>query len=217
VKPREDEYFVEGWTVFDDEPARAVAIFAHLRVRAGYKLMGYRYECHGNGNGFVYAVKADAAVARPEECRRLKGHFLEPPIPEGRLEDLMEAIEGEETALSYLEASILGRELQELGAQWHGCDWSTHEVVDRDLTREPPPDQGDWNTRPWEWTWKTARPEEWRPAVAVAVEAVRVTFYTYSRLGVEMVYRHTDEYRRGERKARRTQKSLAKGVMGYKF
>lgn len=43
----------------------------------------------------------------------------------------MEAIEGDGSHWSYLSASIFMREINEFGASWHGCSWSTHEIIDK--------------------------------------------------------------------------------------
>jgi hypothetical protein len=41
----------------------------------------------------------------------------------------MEAIEGDGTPWSYLLASFLSRDGEELGAVWHGCYWRTHALL----------------------------------------------------------------------------------------
>jgi len=43
----------------------------------------------------------------------------------------MAAIEGDGSPESYIQASLLARELREFGVRWHGCDWSTQEILDK--------------------------------------------------------------------------------------
>jgi hypothetical protein len=48
----------------------------------------------------------------------------------------MDAIPGDGTPESYMEASLLMRELGEFGALWHGRSWGTHEIIGKKCFEE---------------------------------------------------------------------------------
>ena len=73
----------------------------------------------------------ESSSPAPKECQKLKDGFLQPPRPPLVLDDLMEVIEGDGSHWFYLFASILVREMNEFGVMWHGCEWSTHEIIDK--------------------------------------------------------------------------------------
>lgn len=215
----------EGWTPLGNEPARVLAVFTSLHLGPGFALRGYRLHEGFDGNAIVYAVPADQTLPEPGLCPVNPNHFLQPPVPPGALPDVMQAIDGDGTPWSYFSASIFARELAELGAMWHGCNWSTHSIlggnplsdaaVRRSLRRS--------NLVPatWKdleaWTWIQKPPDEWLPIVRISEPDVSVTFHTYSGLGQEIVYRHVDIYRRGSYCFTTTATPLAKGPGGYCF
>ena len=76
----------------------------------------------------------------------------------------MEAIEGDGSPESYLCASLLARELHEFGAMLHGCNWSTHTILDQNplavgnslqLLNAP-------SGTPEQWKWLAPEPVQWQ-------------------------------------------------------
>lgn len=51
---------------------------------------------------------------------------------------MTDAIDGDGSLRSYIQASILRRELEELGAWWHGLEWSTHTLPDNGAAPDAP-------------------------------------------------------------------------------
>jgi murein DD-endopeptidase MepM/ murein hydrolase activator NlpD len=221
----------EGWSKSRNDPAKLLTLFPKLKVRQGYVLRAYQFREEGNGNGFVWALPVDAEFPEPDESPRLQGHFLNPPKPFDALDDLMEAIEGDDSPESYLHASILRRQWSEFGAGWHGIDWGTHTVLDDSPWKGGPPrdddDPGERPTsRPSEWKWGVAQPDDWKPQVRLEPNRAIVTFYTYTALAKdgpdgemerERVVRHTDTYRRGKYRALVTEKKIAEGPDALAF
>ncbi|GAB4266207.1 hypothetical protein [Thermincola ferriacetica] len=202
IKAREFEQMPqEGWSKSAVDPMRLLAVFSSLRMKDGYVLRAYQFREGGNGNGFVWAMPEKAPFPEPEECERVRGHFLEPPKPPGALDNFMEAIEGDGTPWSYLSASLFAREAREFGARWHGLSWSTHTILGSDP----------------QYPWLEVHPEEWRPVVIEEKGSVTVSFYTYSGLETEAVYRHTDRYRAGNYAFKSEKTIIGKGPMGYIF
>jgi hypothetical protein len=97
----------------------------------------------------------------------------------------MDAIEAEDKPRTYLEASLFSAEMDEFGAYWHGLGWGMHTIIGDDFPL------GD------EWKWKGKHPDSFKPTVYVGPRVVRVTFYSYSRLGQEAIFRHVDSYKKG--------------------
>lgn len=211
-----------GWSKSGVDPARLVELFPPLRVRPGYVLRAYVFREDGNGNGVVWALPDDAEFPAPADCPTLESHMLKAPKPSEALDDAMEAIEGDGTPAGYLAASLLRRELREFGASWHGCKWRTHWILDADPWQSgPSPEDTSPLERPTsslrEWTWHEPRPADWRPRVTVDGDRATVTFYTYSGLEKQGVYRHTDTYRAGRLRPKVEEKLIGEGPAGYVF
>lgn len=138
------EPVVEGWSKCTADPMRLLAAFKSLRVREGYVLRAYQYFTGGNGNSVVCALPVAADFPEPDNCRGERADLFDPPRPLLALERMMQGIDGDGTPRSYLSASIFLRELTELGALWHGCDWSTRSIVGTDPTLDDP-DHWEWS------------------------------------------------------------------------
>ena len=102
----------------------------HIRLKEGFKLEAYQYYVPMGGNGFVFAIPEQEALPEPTEGMRLdfteRGqqptlNHLELGMPGWMRTDVDAFLEGDGSPSSYFEASMLSRELRELGAMWHGC------------------------------------------------------------------------------------------------
>ena len=216
---------VAGWSRINSGPEKILAVFRPLELKSGYFLTGYRFEMGGNGNGFVYAVPEGTYVPDPDECSVDSSLSLEPPVPPGAMDDIMDAIEGDGTPLSFLCASFLERELSEFGAMWHGCEWSTHELVTRDpfsvgglfgegggiSDRGCTPHDAD------AWRWHREKPGRWEPLVKMGRGYATVTFFTHSGLGREAIYCHVDKFPLGTYRAKSRRIVVAEGPGGFVF
>ena len=160
----------DGWSVCTHEADDLLRVFDALRLRAGFALHAYVFRSGGNGNGIIWAVPADAPLLAPSECPTIEDTWLQPPRPP-RAVPLMQAIEGDGSPWSYLSASILRREAEELGALWHGCVWSDQTILSK------PPRQTDGQSESgdgWRlgdapvgnWTWREAVPRTREPTYA---------------------------------------------------
>ena len=128
----------------------------------------------------------------------------------------MQAIDGDGSPWSYLEASLFTREIAEFGALWHGCDWSTHTILGANpFGGGPAPGRVTRDADAWEWTEPV--PDQWRPTVSMQGDAVTVTMYTHSALGSERIVRLVDRYAPGAYVAERESGVLAEGPGGFVF
>ena len=190
---------LQGWNESKPSPMVLVDAFPKLHVREGYVLRAYQFREGFNGNAFVYALPEDVPLPDPNTCERREDVFLEPPIVPGALDDYMQAIDGDGSLRSYIEASILARELAEFGAIWHGISWGEHIVLDADpfiLDKKSPfrhYHQDDLKL----WKWEKTKPDDWRPKVSRKGGTVTVMFYSFTDLSPMCIVRHVDRFKAG--------------------
>jgi hypothetical protein len=205
-----------------------LSVFKSLNVKEGMMLRAYQWRSGGNGYGVICAMPQNLPFPEPDECEVGSGDYPKSTVlvPLGVLKDPMEAMEGDRSLWSYMEASIFARELGEIGAMWHGINWRTHILLDRgciyDLRR--PTDVRSLedffkpiDLSPDDWDWIEPQPVEWRPTVTEGESFVTVVFYTYSGLGNHRIYRHVDEYRIGSYYPQRERVEIAKRAGGFLF
>ena len=134
----------------------------------------------------------------------------------------MEVIEGDGSSKSYLHASLFSREIAELGAMWHGRDWSTHTILDENPLLNPKGTQTNFGTHaPFDdktlWKWIENEPDEWKPSVSTGSEGAIFTFYSYSGLGQDIIYRHVDTYSTGSYCLETEKTVISRGPAGFRF
>jgi hypothetical protein len=183
-----------GWSLASYDPNLLLDAFCCLALRDGWQLAAYEFFDGENGIGFVFGIPAGHSLPDPEE--RFDFHWS----PEGKpvfdpvwqsLPERMQAnigciLEGDGSPLSYFQASIFVRELQEMGSLFHGCSWAAHEVL---TSAAQIPLQ--------KWDWGEKRPRIWRPVVRNLGSTWQVTFYSYSGLSREQIVFHMDTFAAG--------------------
>ena len=198
-----------GWSKSTVDPMAVLAVFESLWIKDGFVLRAYQYS-DTDGHGIVLAMPADAEFPEPNP---------RPPLnPLDTLDDVMEAIDGDHSPQSYLCTSLLCRELREFGAIWHRCDWGTHTILGENPFKTKKRVLGETHScDPRGWKWHEPEPTEWRPLVTEEKNDFSVTFFTYSGLGQNTVYRHEDTFRRGSYCFTSSRKTIATGGGGYIF
>jgi hypothetical protein len=179
---------------------KLLAVFEPLRIKDGFVLRAYQYREGGNGNGVVWAMPLDTTFPNPDYCLRLEDRFLAPPKPTAAVDDVMEVIEGDGSPWSYLCASLLGREIYEFGAMWHGCSWGTHKILGKNPWAANKPSKRTWEDMLGDrakWTWQESEPTQWSPQVTEDKNTMKVMFFTFSGLDMKMIYQHTDTFQKG--------------------
>ena len=207
----------EGWSISPVDPMAVLAVFQPLRIKEGYILRAYQFREGGNGNGFVWAVPVDTEFPHPEECQRLHNVFLAPHKPPLALDNVMDAIDGDGTHWSYMCASLLAGNLlnsERCGMDAIGIPIGFSErtpgdgvkgMKDQDISRLS------------EWTWTEKSPRNWSPRVSEDDNTVVVTFFTFSGLGRETIFRNTDTYMPGSYTFEAERQEIATGRGGYVF
>ena len=191
----------DGWWLDEQSAGSIVPLFGRLRLRPGFRLVTYGSRGGIGGTGWTFAIPAEAEAPALEEL--VIGDRFQPKPPPGALAHFMEGVVGDGSLRSYVQASILGREVTELGAWWHGLEWSTHTLIgpsdgselpvvyDSSLHAVEPTGMFDAS----QWRWSETPPEDWRPrAERVGDGTVTVTFWSYSELGSSAAYEHQDIY-----------------------
>jgi len=187
--------------------------FPSLRLKKGFILRAYQFRSGGNGNGIVWGMPENLPFPDPKACYKLKDIFLEPPRPNGALDDIMKVIEGNKTPWSYFSASLFSREVAEFGAMWHGCAWSEATILGEDPLSSSESPYGN----PEDWHWLELKPSQWWPEVHKDKDVVTVTFYTHSALDCEAIYRHQDTYKPSQYCFKSDRKVIAEGPGGFIF
>ena len=204
-----------GWSLSSYDPNLLFDAFPCLQLRDGFWLASYQFVEGGNGNGFVFAVPIRRSLPDPPEggfnfSWSPSGlpifHADEGCLPEWVHADFERFIEGDGSPLSYFQASIFIRELREMGSLWHGCSWSTHEVLASDsrIAKQ-------------KWEWEEKKPRDWRPVVRKDSAGLwRVIFYSHTGLGQETIIMHEDRFTEGYH-FEADDKVIAVGEGGYIF
>ncbi len=192
----------EGWSKSPWDPLAVLAVFDRLSLREGCTLRAYQYICEGSGNSVVWVMHADSPYPEPGDCPVLDAFALAPPRPSQADDRVPVYLEGDESPLSYMQASLFVRELMEAGAFGPSVVWGRHRILDdQTIDRVAPPEKGVRSLfalgEPSRWRWRRQPPASWDPRVIEEDEQISVLFYSYSDLGGEQISRHVDVYRRG--------------------
>lgn len=191
----------ESWSVSRADLARVVAVFPSLGIRAPYVWRAYQYRARDSGQGLVFAVTEGTVLPTPVPDEG--GRVAPPP---GALAHLFDSVDGDGSAESYVQNSLLLREMESFGTAGHGTTtWDESEIVDTDPT----------NIGSDDWLWTEARPEDWRPRVDASGDKVTVVFYATTSFDQQRVVRHRDVYTRGSYRPDRRDEVIAEGGSGY--
>jgi hypothetical protein len=178
----------EGWVKSKVNPNLVLEPFKRLWLKPGFTLGAYQFHQSGNGHGVVWAAPIESEFPSPHEFIDNVEDGYRLPRPPDAIE-VMDALEGDGTPRSYLQASILCRELWEFGAIWHGVDWRDVTVVDREPVRFCNADE--------DAEWGEPKPTDWRPSASLSDGTCKAVFYGTTQQVQMRVIRFTDTYEKG--------------------
>ncbi len=211
-----DIYYEEGsqaahWICYPDAIWKACK---NTTLPADWHLEAYQFYEGGNGNAKVFALPKGSHLLPPGEAfateteddstRENIWFWPWPPAMTTADQDIMSHIIGDDTPLSYLEASLLSRELNEVGAAWHGISWGVTSIINS---------TNDFD----EMDWEEPVPAHMDPVVCCSEKTCSVTFYTHTALHEETITRNVDTYKRGSYNATTESIILATGKGGFQF
>ncbi len=186
------------WSISTVNPAAALLKLPGLRLKPDWRLVSYLYRDGESRAGLVFALPAElATTAQLAESLGTSESFKQPPAPAGALADVMEAIDGDRSTVSFLVASIFDRELREFGANGHFRNWTHHRLIDSVPAQV-------------KWQWQTEQPKDLAPKTKVMPDGqALVEFFTCRVSGGVGIYRHVDQYPAAQYKPKRLNKLLA--------
>lgn len=177
---------VEGrWFLSSVDPAGALLLLPGLRVKPGFRLATYLLRTPSGGIGHTCALPEDRSLTTQLESPLTDGsewHY--PPYPEGCLQQVMQALTGDRSPLSFVVASLWGREIEELGATGRDRQWSHHQLIETVPARI-------------EWRWRDGEIPSDRLIPRLQIDpngSVTVEFYTCRILKPYALFRHRDSY-----------------------
>ncbi|NJL38193.1 MAG: hypothetical protein HC899_16700 [Leptolyngbyaceae cyanobacterium SM1_4_3] len=176
------------WSVSTLNPGTSLLKLPSLQLKSGFRLITYLYRAELDGAGVVWAIpEAFGTTAHLEKAIATAGGLDQPPKPEFALTDFMQAVEGDRSPQSFIIASILRRELLEIGTLGQHCNWSHHRLIDS------PPVQA-------KWRWQAEQPRDLSPKVRLLPNQAAVEFFTCRTAAPVALFRHIDQYLPGQYK-----------------
>lgn len=208
--------YTAGWN-FSGNADYIVKQYSHLRVKKGLKLIGYRFIDEMGGNGVVWAVPEDSDEAPLEQCScTYMGNFppgVDIPSPKpGNAIDPMEAIEGDQSPLSYLQAAMAFHGFMDYGAYWHGAEWGYHTILPSLVAVN---EQG---ANEIVWDMIEDEPEAWEPCFYYTEEGLpTVVFYTWCTIHPQTLNRFTHTFAKDNYTDKAVRTVIASGPGGIIF
>jgi hypothetical protein len=186
------------WFISAANPGCVLMKLPGLKLKAGIRLVSYLYRLEKNGLSVTWALpEALSTTARLEDALKTCRGEENPPKPEGRLADLMDAIEGDRSPMSFVIASIVRRELKEFGTLGKTRNWSNHRLI------EALPAQV-------QWQWRTQASKDLSPKVRLLPEGKAVLeFFTCRTTAPIAIFQHVDQYAAGEYQAKVVDRAVA--------
>ena len=211
----------DGWIIYPCDPTLIISAFPHLTFHPDKKIGGYYFREGIGGNAILSVVDKDEEITIPENMSNYSIFLNLPPGDR----DYLVYVDGDKSPQSYLEASVLYREIPDIGAFWHGISWGTHTILDDNLVSPSQDIMGEYGKEipdmtelsgP-EWNWSFERPISFNPSVTILDTKAIVEFYSYSGLHQEKIIRHTDTYTNDSYNPDVEDLSIATGPLGFVF
>lgn len=205
----------QGWQIAPVDPAIILPAFDRLFLRPGYHLQAYKYRYGRDGHALVYALPDGVALEAVVE------NASQPPAPPpAALQNPMQAIDGDGSLESYLQASIFSRELGDFYALGHGRSWDFVFVIGEDAWSEPgpvSPSRRKPASSQHAFFWPAGTPIDLNPRIEKNAGQVIVQFYTYTALNVECIILNQDTYTAGQYVFQPNPRQVAEGPQGFRI
>ena len=209
--PRMREY---GWI---DGPIITAEMFNNslsrlpLKLKENYCLHSLLFISGGNGYGEMWAVPTNHSFSIISTLRTQldSDPKSKPKKPKKALANMMLAFEGDNSAYSYLTASLLFRELNEIHRRWHDIDWNDKTIIDKYpwKLKTPIGKNSDWTM--------TSIPKQWAPAY-FEIEGERlIQFYSYTGRGYDTVFHNIDRYSKEDYDFDQSVQVIGRGRQGF--
>lgn len=171
------------WFLSTIDPAAAVSRLPGLSLKPRVRLVTYLQRRPGSGMGVTWALPDFLSTTVDlEAALRTVGTGSIPPHPKGALSHVMDSMTGAHTPVSFLVASLLSRELRELGRTGPNRRWSQHRLISEIPTKPI-------------WQWRIQAPKNLFPKVQLQADhSAWVEFFSCRMVAPVSIFRHLDHY-----------------------
>ncbi len=186
------------WLISAVNPADALIKLPGLQLKPDFRLVSYLYRSESEGFGKTWALPEElSSMGYLEQALVLGEGPEQPPQPKGGMADFMMAIAGDRSPVSFLIASILRRELEEVGALGQYCNWTHHRLIETVPTRVT-------------WQWRMEQPKDLSPKVRLFEDGrAAVEFFSCRVVAPSSIFRHVDQYSADQYTANSIDRSVA--------
>ena len=185
------------WFISAVNPGWVLMKLPGLTLKPRIRLVTYLYRLEKNGLSATWALPETlSTTVLLEDALKTSGGEDHPPKPKGSFADLMEAIEGDRSPISFLVASIVRRELKEFGTLGNDRNWSNHRLIDTLPTQV-------------QWKWRT-QALDLSPKVRLLPEGKAVLeFFTCRTTAPISIVQHVDHYSAGAYQVKGVDRAVA--------
>ncbi|MEL6224793.1 MAG: hypothetical protein AAFR31_19350 [Cyanobacteria bacterium J06627_8] len=170
------------WIISGTNPADVLFKLPGLMLKPKVRLVSFTFQKDTDGKGSSWAVPEQYCTTEYlERALEAANGAQSPPHPPEALPNVMDALEGDRSTVSFFIASIFRRELLEFGAKGVFQRWSHHRLIDK----VPSAIQPYWDDCP----------EVLQPSFRTLGDGTVVTeFFTCRVVPPVMIVRHLDQY-----------------------
>lgn len=171
------------WFISTIDPAAVIAKLPGLSLKSDAQLVTYLFRQGSSGMGVTWALPEHLSTTAylEQAIPQAQGYEI-PPHPGGAFDSVMAVIDGDRSPASFLAASILYRELRELGRTGKLSRWAHHRLINQVPAQR-------------QWQWRTSPPKDFSPKVkTLANQQVAVEFFTCRVIAPVAIFRHVDQY-----------------------
>jgi hypothetical protein len=171
------------WFISATNPGAVLLKLPSLTLKPDVRLVGYLHRQLDGGTGVICALpESQSTTAQLEKALAGCNDRAHPPHPESAFTNLMEAVDGDRSAASFIIASLLQRELTEFGRLGQDSHWSHHRLIGA----IPPKVQ---------WQWKVETPKDLSPKVLLFADGrAAIEFFSCRVVPPIALFQHLDQY-----------------------
>lgn len=171
------------WMISAVNPGSALIKLPGLELKPNWRLVSYLHRRKTGGISLTWALPEDlSTTAALEDAITNSRDRQAVPKPPGAAIDLMAAIEGDRSVMSFAIASILRREILDFGAIGADQKWHNHRLI-AEIPQQI------------QWQWRNQPPKDLAPKVQMRPEGGAVVeFFTCRVKPPVVICRHLDQY-----------------------
>ncbi|MCU0550900.1 MAG: hypothetical protein MUC48_16255 [Leptolyngbya sp. Prado105] len=185
------------WFISATNPGDVIMKLPGVKLKPHFRLVSYLFRMDNDGTSATWALpESFSTTAHLEKALLIAGGRDTPPKPEAALTDFMAAIEGDNSPMSFIIASLLRREILEMGKMGRVAGWTHHCLI---------------NTLPAaRWQWRIETPKDFSPKVRVFLDGrVAIEFFTCRTVAPIALFQHVDQYPAGHYHAKHLDRAIA--------